>query len=302
MFGEGEECFYMVESISISEAFKMYISDYISFKGQSHKTQEAYTSACNELVRRFGDADLCSLDFSDIRDWKLWLDKGRSSNTVRNYIVCLRVVLRFLKRREYCVINPDDIPVPKRIHTEVEYLTEKEMSDLFAQVVRKKRGYAEINRLKNYAIIKVLYATGLRNNELCSMNIKSIKNNTFTVIGKGNKPRICFVDDDTIIALEIYLNKRVDNNPALFVTKSGTRMKPGDVRRIFEFIRKNSDEFKYVHPHTIRHSYATKLLKRRVDIRYVKEFMGHSSLDTTAMYTHIINEDLKEIYMKAHTH
>jgi len=285
----------------ISEAFEMYILDHIAFIGQSAKTQESYDATKIEFIRRYGDISLDEMCFKTVRDWKLWLDKGRSPNTVRNYIVCLRMVLRFLHRRCLLSFNPDDIPVPKRQNVKVGYLTEPEMEKLFNAVSRKSRGYATCNRLRNIAILRTLYATGLRNAELCSLNIGDIKDNTFTVIGKGNKLRICFIDDTAIKAIDAYLAIRDDNNQALFVSKSGDRITTGGVRRVFEFIRKNYPEFSTVHPHTIRHSHATRLLKHRVDIRYVKEFMGHSSLETTAMYTHVVNEDLRDIYLKATT-
>jgi len=277
----------------------MYISDYIAFKGQSAKTQEAYTSAMKELLRRFGDVDVCSLTFNDVRDWKLWLDKGRCENTVRNYIVCLRNVLKFLKRRKYPVLNPEDIPVPKRKYTEMKYLTEEEMEAFLECLSKPIRGYAAVLRVRNHAIVKMLYATGLRNAELCSLDRDSIKNNTFTVIGKGNKPRICFVDDDTLAEIQTYLDMRTDNNNALFVSIKGRRIEPGEIRKAFENVRNRCPQWRKVHPHTIRHSYATRLLDHRVDIRYIKEFMGHSSLETTAIYTHISNPDLKDIYMQS---
>ena len=283
----------------ISESFDTYISDHIAFIGQSGKTEESYIATKKMMIARFGDIPITALGFRDIRDWKLFLDKGRSPNTVRNYIVCLRVVLRFLSLRGVQVINPDTVPVPKRKHTETDYLTEDEFGSLLAAVSRTTRGYCVGNRLRNIAILKTLYATGLRNAELCSLNRSTIKDNTFTVVGKGNKPRICFISKDAVEAIDDYLKCRKDNNEALFVSKTGQRITPDGVRRIFSFIRKSYSEFKGVHPHTIRHSYATKLLKRRVDIRYVKEFMGHESLDTTAHYTHIVNEDLKNIYLDA---
>ncbi len=290
----------MGRQLSITEGYGLYIRDFIAFKGQSAKTQEAYTYAGRELVRRFGEIDICSLTFDDVRDWKLWLDKGRSPNTVRNYIVCLRVVLKFLRQRGYEVMNPDDIPVPKREIKQVEYLTEIEMENLFNEVKRKTRGYSNLARTRNLAIMKTLYATGLRNSELCSLDRNTIKENTFTVIGKGNKPRICFIDDESLDCVKDYLSLRDDKNPALFLTLGGKRMKPGDVRRMFEIIRNRSSDFDFIHPHTIRHSYATKMLNRRVDIRYIKEFMGHANLDTTNLYTHVTNPDLKEIYLNAH--
>ena len=283
----------------ISEAFDMYIHDHIMFVGQSIKTQEAYIATRKALIARFGDIDICSLTFNDARDWKIWLDKGRSPNTVRNYVINLRVVLRFLKRRNYPVADPDNIPTPKREQVPVDYLTQEEFDDLIEVIGRNVRGYTTLAKLRNIAIAETLTATGLRNAELCSLNRSSIKDNTFTVVGKGSKPRVGFINNRALEAIDRYLTARPDKTEALFTTSTGKRMVPGDVRRVFDFIRKRYPQFAGLHPHTLRHTYATLLLKRRVDIRHVQELLGHSSLNTTAHYTHVVNEDLKSIYFAA---
>lgn len=285
--------------MKISEAFDMYIHDYILFAGQSKKTEDSYIATKKHLVDRFGDVDISSLSFDDVRDWKLWLDNGRSVNTVRGYIICLRVVLKFV-RHKASVLDYRDIPIPKRVETEVQFLNDTEIEEIIAYVGTPRHAYCTHNRIRNIALLEVMAATGLRNSELCSLNRGSIKNNTFTVIGKGNKMRIGFVHDDALEAVKRYLAFRTDNNPALFLTNSGKRITPNDVRQLFNMIRRDTD-YDFVHPHTFRHSYATTLLKKHVDIRHVQMLMGHSNLNTTAIYTHVVNEDLKDIYLKALT-
>lgn len=285
--------------MSISNAFSSYIQDYVTFKGQSVKTQDSYVATMKHLVSYFEDIDIATLTFSDVRNWKLWLDKGRSPNTVRGYIICLRVVLKYLRAKDYPVINPDQIPTPKRLTTEVKYLTENEIKHLVTTISRHRRGYFLANRSRNIAIVQTLLATGLRNAEICSLNIDSIKRNTFTVIGKGGKLRICFISDEAIAAINNYLAYRTDTSDALFTTKTGKRITPNDIRRVFDILRRSYPEFNGVHPHTLRHTYATSMLRKRVDIRYVKEFMGHTDLNTTAHYTHLVNEDLRDIYLAA---
>lgn len=275
----------------------MYRLDYIAMKGQSKKTEEAYMAACAQLINRFSDIPITDLTFDDVRDWKIWLDKGRTPNTVRNYIINLRSVLRFLGRKNIPVLHPDNIPVPKREQKEMKYLNESEAREFIKIFARKSRGYSNANRLRNIAIGELLYATGLRNSELCSLNRDSIKNRTFTIIGKGSKPRIGFVDEGTLEIIGNYMSIRDDSNRAMFVSnQTKKRITPGTIRRIFESACAHSSYFNGVHPHTMRHSHATKLLVNRVDIRYVKEFMGHANLNTTAMYTHVVNEELREIY------
>lgn len=290
----------MVEKLSISEAFEMYRNDYISFKGQSIKTEESYRVAKSLLLRMYGDIPICELTFAHVRDWKNWLSGWQKPDTVRNNIICLRVVLKFLLSRACPVMNPELIPVPRREARMVEFLTEEEVADFIAEAGRSIRGYNRINRMRNVAIITLLYSTGLRVSELCSLNRNSIRDRTFTVIGKGAKTRICFIDVDTEKVINRYLEHRTDDCPALFISdQTCRRITPDTIRKMFKNICERSD-FNHVHPHTIRHSYATKLLRRRVDIRYIGDLMGHVSLDTTKVYTHVVNEDLKAIYDAAH--
>lgn len=290
----------MSEILTISQAFEVYRLDYISFRGLSKKTEEAYIVASRLLVRYCGDIDIHDLTFAIVRDWRSSLASRQMPDTVRNNIICLRMVLRFMRSRGYDVLDPDSIPVPKRIARNVEFLDELEFMRFLVEAGRPRRGYDRVNRMRNVAIIQLLYDTGLRNGELCAMNRNTIKNRTFTVIGKGGKARICFVSDNALIAINNYLALRKDTEKALFVSaQTNKRISSGTLREVFKNICDRS-EFENIHPHTIRHSFATKLLRHRVDIRYIKEFMGHSSLATTQMYTHVINEDLKDIYDKVH--
>lgn len=288
--------------ITISQAFELYRIDYISFKGLSVKTEEAYMTASKLLTRFYGDLKVREMTFAHVRDWRTWLSGWQKSDTSRSYIICLRMVLKFLRKRGYDILDPDNIPVPVREGRVVSFLNENEYAEFIKEVAQPRRGYSRVNRVRNVAVIELLYATGLRNSELCSLNRDSIKDRTFTVIGKGRKPRIGFVSPEAMAAIGEYLKLRTDNDRALFVSEqTGKRMTSGTLRRVFQNVCARTD-FEHITPHTIRHSYATKLLRRRVDVRYVKEFLGHSSLETTQMYTHVIDEDLKAIYDRAHAY
>ena len=181
----------------------------------------------------------------------------------------------------------------------MNYLTESEIERFIEVVSAKYRGYSRINRLRNKAIVNLLYDSGVRVSELCLLNRNSIKERQFTVIGKSKNPRICFITRKTEEVIAEYLAERNDNEKALFIaTQNGKRTTPDTIRKIFQNACKRSD-FINVHPHTIRHSFATRLLEKEVDIRYIAELMGHESLDTTKMYTHFSNPKLKKIYEKA---
>lgn len=278
--------------MKISEAFKAYARDVIVFKNQSKKTEENHFICCKALVVFFDDVEIESLTFSMIRDWKAELDKHRSHETVRNYIIKLRVVLKYLRERGHNCLRPDEIPVPKRTDKVPIFITESEVSRL---IVGAKK-------LRNKAIVSLLYGSGIRVSELCNLDIADIKDMSFTVVGKGSKARICFIDDRTKYLLDEYLATRNDNYPYLFTGKyTSQRITPGNVQEIFRIARKNAGFQKPVHPHTLRHSFATNLLRNNANIRYVQTLLGHSSLDTTMQYTHVVDEDLRKVYREHHT-
>jgi site-specific recombinase XerD len=153
------------------------------------------------------------------------------------------------------------------------------------------------------AIISMLYATGIRVSELCNLDRTDIKEqNSFTVVGKGGKARLCFFDDRTRCYLNAYLQLRSDDKEALFIsTHNDLRITPGNIQEIFRRTWKRAGLSSPVHPHTLRHSFATNLLRNNANIRYVKDMLGHASLDTTMMYTHVVDEDLRRVYMAHHS-
>lgn len=287
--------------ITVSDAFEMYRRNYMTMKGQSAKTEQTYNTACKLLIDVLGDVDLTSITFNHVRKWKTEIEKSRSADTVRLYIVCLRVILGYFLERGHQVINPNQIPVPKRRQKVPEFMTPQEITQFIKIAGHKRAGLPEINRVRNITVLCLLYASGVRVSELHSLDRNSIRDSSFTIVGKGGKPRLCFIDKRTEKHLNQYLKMRKDTHKALFVNSQGTaRMSIGTVQEVFRNVCKNSD-FDNIHPHVFRHSYATNLLRNNTNLRYVQEFLGHSSLETTQMYTHVTNFDLQKIYEKKHT-
>lgn len=273
----------------ISEAFELYRRDVIMFSNQSHKTEENHLICQRALLSFTGDIPVEQLTFELVRNWKESLSRTRSPQTVRNYIIKLRVVLAFLKYRNIPSLDPGAVPVPQRVDTVPTYLTKEEVAQCIAAT----------RRIKNKAIISLLYAYGLRVSELCKMNRGDIKDGRFTVVGKGGKARLCFVDERTLAYLDAYLASREDNNPALFLTDAGQRITPGVIQETFKTVRKQTGL--NVHPHTLRHSFATNLLQSNTNVFHVQQMLGHSSLATTQQYLHVINSDLERVYKEKHT-
>ncbi len=283
----------------ISEAFENYRKMEIVAAGLSSKTKESYVYAEKLTIGYFGNIEFGDIEAEDIVGFYEHLLGWQAPDTARGNIVCLRAVARYMKRRFETKLDPEDIKVPRREKRNIGYLTEPEVLEFIEVVAEKRRGYAEINRLRNIAIVEALYASGIRVGELCKLNRNSIKQRQFTVVGKSKEPRLCFINSRAEAAVTDYLKLRDDDERALFISnQKGKRITPGNVRRVFQNACSRSD-FENVHPHTLRHSFATKLLEHHVDLRYIADLMGHQSLDTTKVYTHYANPRLKKIYEMA---
>lgn len=289
--------------MKLSEASSAYCRDVILFRNQSKKTEENHRIAMASLIRFVGDIDCASLSFEQVRRWKEDLEKGRSDATVRNYIIKLRVVLLYLKTRGINCLDPDRVPVPKAVDKVPAFLTKEEVSKLIYVLEEGQEAYAKINRYRNQAIISLLYASGIRLSELCALDKGDLKDGVFTVVGKGKKPRICFYDQRTGFLLGRYLTLRKDNCKALFVAnQTKCRIAPSNVQLMFRNVaRKAGFVDKKIHPHILRHSFATNLLQENTNLRYVQEFLGHASIQTTQLYSHVVNKDLQQIYREKHT-
>jgi site-specific recombinase XerD len=289
--------------MTISEAFELYRLDVIIFRNQSPKREEMNRHTCKVLIDFVGDIEVEVLSFSQIRDWKRLLERNRELSTVREYIICLRVVLKHLQKLGRQVVDWELIAVPKRPAKVVDFLTAAQVSQLLAAMSQPVRGYPKIARLRNCAVISLFYASGIRATELRNLNRADLRNdNTFTVVGKGGKARLCFFDSRARDYIENYLAARADTNPALFIAdQTGKRLSKSGLQMIFDRARRLVDFHIPVHAHTLRHSYATNLLQNNTNMRYVQEMLGHSSITTTQMYTHVVNQDLRRVYEESHT-
>jgi integrase/recombinase XerD len=283
----------------------MYRIEHIVYLNQSAKTEEMSLCAMNSLIDYCGDIQVSDLTFDTVRKWKEHLSRSRHRNTVRGYILKLRVVLRYLKLKGHTdILNFEMVGVPKKKMNLVDFLTAEEVSIFLDTAFRPVPGYATVNRYRNRAIIAILYASGIRNSELKNLNISHLRFDTmtFSVIGKGDKPRLCFFDERSKSYIMEYLAIRDDTNPALFISNTtGERISSGIIQMIFRNVSEKWPVDKQVTPHMLRHSFATNLLRNNTNLLYVRDFLGHRSVQTTEMYTHVVDNDLKAIYEKNHT-
>lgn len=278
--------------MTISEAFDLYRDDYIRLKNQSKRTEEMHEGCKRLLLTNIEDKPIEELSLYDIRCWSEELRKRRSINTIRVYIIRLRAVLAYLNIRDIPCLDARLVPVPQREATVPTFLSEEEVSAMI------DHSYS----LRNAFVISLIYSSGIRLSELIRLNRDQIRDRRFTVIGKGNKPRLCFIDQRTELLMRKYLRSRSDHDSALVVSEEFKhRMTATNIQLLVRNSATRAGIYKKVTPHTLRHSFATNFLKNNGNMRYLSDLLGHSSMETTMMYAHVVNNDLQNAYEKYHT-
>ena len=276
----------------ISEAFDSYQKNYMVIRHQSIRILETHGVCRRSLIEAVGDKDMADLTIEDVSRWVKSLQKNRCLNTVRNYITRLRVVADYLALLGVPSIKSALIPIPKREATVPAFLTPQEVSDMIDHACNIRSAF----------VVSLLYSSGIRLSEMIQLNRGQIYDRCFTVIGTGEKPRLCFIDQRTERLMDLYLATREDNCEALVVSaEHKARMTPTNVQLIIRNAARRAGIVKRVTPHTLRHSFATNFLRNNGNMRYLSAMLGHASLDTTMMYAHVVDNDLQMQYEKYHT-
>ena len=251
-----------------------------------------------------------------VRKYRLYLAHLRTHNgqplarvTQSYHIVAMRAFLRYLLvQRDIPTLSPDKIELPKQSARSVTFLNLEQLSRLL-----NSPKIATNTGLRDRTILETLFSTGLRVSELVSLNRDQIdlERKEFGVKGKGNKLRVVFLSDTAAEWIERYLRSRRDNFKPLFIRHNGTvdirnngegmRLTARSIQRIVAKYAKRAGLPIEATPHTLRHTFATDLLISGADIRSVQEMLGHESIRTTQVYTHVTNRHLKEVHIAFHS-
>lgn len=280
--------------MKISKAFNCYVDEYLILKGADKHQIWHYRALGRYASIILNDIEIEDITMKEIALFQTKLrtfGKHRCNNTMNNYVSSFRMVLKYWKKRGIDCLDYTLIPVPKRDPVIPAFLTADEVTKIIKST----------NILRTKLIISLLYSSGIRVSELTQLNRDAIKDRSFTVIGKGRKPRICFIDARTEVFLKRYLSKRKDRLDALIITKDGTRASNSTIQLIVRNATEKAGLKKKVSPHTFRHSFATNFMENNGNVRYLAALLGHSNIQTTAHYSHIVNGDLKKIYQRFHT-
>lgn len=269
-----------------NEAVQSFITD-LALRGYSNHTIKAYRLTM-ERALKFSGKNFRKSTTQDLKEFLLFLqrEKGCSLRTIHRHINALRTFFRL-----YEMDVADKIQLPKVEKALPTFLNFGEMKILLDS----------IGCTRDLAIVRLLYASGLRVSELVGLDRDSIEENVIRVrSGKGRKDRISYIDDGTLELVRMYLEKREDENPALFVNRKGERLTDRYIEILVKRHAQKAGIRKKVTPHTLRHTFATHLLQNKANIVVIKELLGHASLSTTQIYTHVTDEYKREIYENSH--
>lgn len=286
--------------MKISEAFDQY-RYHATIEGQSRRVVEHTDYVKRKMVELLGDIELAKLDIEKVYQWRQFMIYKRSKNgkpikrrpnSLRCDILRLRCMLKYMQALGVKCLDWELVPIPKHEDTVRTFLEPDEVAEMI-------NGATSV---RNKAMLSLLYSSGVRVSELVSLNRDSIHDRCFTVVGKGKKSRLCFIDERTEGLLAEYLKSRADNSNALFVSNEyKERLSVSTVQFIIRYARQKLGINKAVTPHTFRHSFATNYIKNNGDIRPLSKLLGHANLETTAIYTHIEDNELRRYYNQFHT-
>lgn len=306
-------------SHSIKE-FKQQFLEYIEIeKGRSVKTVENYDHYLSRFVGYAKIKNVEDITPEILREFRLWLnrqpgarirstyDSGKTlkKKTQNYYLIALRAFLKYIAKRGIKSLSPEYIELAKVGERSLDLISATELQRL----LDAPKG-TEIQALRDRAILELLFSTGLRVSELCSLSRDiDLRGDELSIRGKGEKIRVVFLSEAAKLSIKKYLDARVDVEEPLFVRVSKkekakntdeVRLTPRSIQRILKQRAIEAGISKKVTPHVIRHCFATDLLGNGADLRSVQMLLGHANIGTTQIYTHVTDSELKRIHKQFH--
>ena len=287
-----------------------YIEKYLDYlkvvKKYSNKTILSYYDDLIEYNEFLGNnfKNILNIDIDITKEYLKYLyERGINKNSISRKLSSIRGFYNYLVKEEILTSSPfNSIPNPKKDLYLPKFLNDKELNKIFS-VCSENTPSDERDTL----IIELLYATGIRVSELVNIKISDIDINerTIKVVGKGSKERMVIFNNHTKKAIEIYLNDGYHefnklSSGYLILNKDGNKLSERYIRNIInKLVTKAGLDIK-ISPHTFRHTFATDMLEDGSALMTVKELLGHESLNTTSIYTHVTNEQIRKVYEMAH--
>ena len=235
------------------------------------------------------------------------LNQGISKRSCKRRLSSLKHFYKYMVNVGYIKDNPFIFISAPKVETKYPHALYK---DQIAELFKRNAERTDELALRDQAILYLLYYSGIRADELVKLDVQSIalKDRVVRVLGKGNKERIIPFTADCQKVLKAYIDKErivllrksKDMSPALFLNAQGERLTTRGLEYILDAIEEKIGLYVGLHPHILRHSFATHLLENGADLRVIQELLGHESINATQVYTHVTEEAMKETYMLAH--
>lgn len=287
------------------EAEKL-LRDYLAYleieKNRSPKTRENYERYLRFFLAETKIRSVKEITQDLVRDFRLTLARRNIKKITQSYyVIALRNFLKYLVKRNVKSLPPETIELPRIMRRDIEVLDYKELE----QLLQSAKGN-DLRSLRDRAVLETFFSTGLRLSELCALSRTiDLVRGEISVRGKGDKLRVVFLSEGSKNSLKKYLEKREDVDNVLFISLNKNnkyigRITPRAVERLIEGRAKEAGIPKRVHPHQLRHSFATDLLINGADLRSVQELLGHANISTTQVYTHLTNKELREVHEAFH--
>lgn len=268
-------------------------------KNYSEHTLLNYRLDLEEFFLFLGHDDVKAVDYPVLRRFLAHLRaKDLKPRSVARKLSSLRSFFKYLQREGVIEKNPAALlQTPKLDKTLPHFMTEQDA----VRLMDAPAGDTLSDR-RDKAIVETLYSAGIRVSELVGMSVTDVDliSNVIKVFGKGKKERIVPMGEKACAALTDYLAARGSEAKAVFLNKSGGRLTARSVRNIINKHITRQSVAQKVHPHMLRHSFATHMLDHGADLRCVQELLGHVNLSTTQIYTHLTTDRLRQVYAKAH--
>ncbi|HEU0051507.1 MAG TPA: site-specific tyrosine recombinase/integron integrase [Patescibacteria group bacterium] len=288
-------------------------------KGRSALTVRNYEFYLQRFIAWAKDPDAKDISQDMIHKYRLYLNRldNREGSSLRkstqNYhLIALRSFLKFLAKNDIKALASEKIELAKQGSREVSFLNGDDLARLLEAPAKGE--FSPIIQARDKAILELFFSTGMRVSELANLKRDQIHptRDELTIRGKGDKTRIVFLSHQARHALKTYLDMRKDDAPFVFVRhdraaheaqgegKEISAITPRSIERLVHHYSVAVGIPKKITPHTLRHSFATDLLMNGADLRSVQSLLGHASITTTQIYTHITNQQLKDVYKAFH--
>lgn len=278
---------------------------------RSENTVRAYIGDLEQLARwlvQMGKQDLDQVQLADLRSWLAGQHVGLAPTSLQRRTAAVRVFFSWAHSQGLVRQDPAaSLKSPKVPKTLPQTLGQRDVRTLLDSVIAAAQEDTSPTGIRNVAILEVLYGSGIRVSELCGLHREDIDwdRGLIRVVGKGNKQRSVPLSEPAQRALAEWLRRRAEwavdiSGDAVFLGRRGGRLDPRVARRVVHEAMKSIPQAPDIGPHGLRHAMATHLLEGGADLRSVQEMLGHASLSTTQIYTHVTNERLKQAFNQAH--